>query len=405
MNTYRDCVVEMIYHIFNSSLISGPETLVFPALVQLKDKLKDQVQIILLRESRIPDEKQKHVVEYIEKLGLRYQIIPVHSRYDVQAIQKLTNILEQTIDLKVAHAHDVKPSMYLLRAAQKIRNRAFTIISTHHGVRARSGLINRLYEIYYARFILPAFDRVLTVCTSDKVTLVKRGLHPNQVEIHLNGVTRIKVSSSERAVKQQQIRQSWNLGTAPGAFIFGVAARLETEKRHGLLLNVVQEIIRLAPHFEFVVVCFGRGALGDSLKQQTTKLGLSSCVLWKGYRAGLGDEFAGFDALLSVSRAEGLPINLIEAGWAATPIFASAVDGVKDLVSTEDLGALVPADEKPEIIANQIIQFANSLQSLEKKGRAFQQHVEKNFSQESWLQKLLEIYAETKVVNKSEARP
>ena len=51
----------MIFHIFNSSLISGPETLVLPALV----KFPQPVQILLLREKRIAAAKQNHVEDYL----------------------------------------------------------------------------------------------------------------------------------------------------------------------------------------------------------------------------------------------------------------------------------------------------------------------------------------------------
>ena len=51
---------QTILHVFNSSLISGPETLVMPALA----RSGWPVHILLLRESRVSDEKQKHVDDH-----------------------------------------------------------------------------------------------------------------------------------------------------------------------------------------------------------------------------------------------------------------------------------------------------------------------------------------------------
>ena len=378
----------MIYHIFNSSLISGPETLAMPALAEIKDN----AQIIWLREARVSDEKQKHVASYMESYGLTYHTIPVESRLDKHAVNMLKELLEKTANLEVAHAHDVKASFYLLKASKQIKNRKFQTVSTHHGVFARSGFVNKLYEKYYANFILPQLDRTLTVCSSDRLVLIKRGLKPAKVVAHLNGVTRNRISQGDRSKSQKKIREDWDLHVSDDTFVFGVAARLDHEKRHDLILNVAKELKTSHPNFKFVILCFGRGPLEGKLKERTKLLGLENNIQWRGYRSHLGQEFAGFDALLSLSSAEGLPINLIESGWAATPVFASNVNGVGDLVTAESLGTLVTVDEDVKAIAAKIVGFAASKEKLAQVGLNFQTHVEKNFSQAEWLKSLLEIY-------------
>lgn len=379
---------ELIFQIFNSSLISGPETLVFPALVELKDLVK----VILLKETRIAEEKQKHVLEYLNSLGLAYHVISIRSQFDRKSIQELAKLLENQQNLEIAHSHDVKASFYLLQASQKIKNRKFKMISTHHGVHARSGIRNILYEKFYTRFVLPNFDKTLVVCSSDKNILLQRGLSNEQVDIHLNGVTRKHISTENRLQMQKIIRKSWGVEPQNEQFIFGVVARLESEKRHHHLLKVIKHVTELAPQFNFQVLCFGRGSLQDSLIKKTEDLQLEKYISWMGYRSRLGEEFAGFDAIISLSQAEGLPINLIESGWAGTPVFATKVDGVPDLISKKEFGALVESDEKPKVIAQKLIEFASSLNALEAKGLAFQEHVERNFSQKMWLLKLIEIY-------------
>ncbi|MFN3454142.1 MAG: glycosyltransferase family 4 protein [Pseudobdellovibrio sp.] len=386
-----------IYHIFNSSLISGPETLVMPALV----KIKHQAEIVLLKESRVDEKKQKHVIEYIESLGLSYTVIPVNSRYDVEAINKISHFLEVNPHLEVAHAHDVKPSFYLLQAALKIKNRKFSIVSTHHGVHARSGFVNKLYAFYYERFVLPKFDLTLAMSSSDKRVLLSRGLSDEKTKVHLNGVTRTKISLEDRKRKQGSIRNSWGIKDSENVFLFGVAARLAEEKRHSLILDVASIMKDQHPEFKFKILCFGRGELESMLQEKTDKLNLQNEVLWMGYRAGLTEEFCGFDTLLSLSKAEGLPINLIEAAWAATPVFATRVDGVGDLMPSESLGGLVEVDESVAVVAQKILKFVESKEKLEQVGIAFQEHVEKNFSQERWLNDLLNIYSDLKIGKRS----
>lgn len=384
---------QTILHVFNSSLISGPETLVMPALACSGWP----VHILLLRESRVSDEKQKHVEEYLNQLKLSYTVILIDSRYDRQAIKKIKMYLENFSDLFVAHAHDVKASFYLLKATEKIVDRQFYIVSTHHGVYARSGFVVRLYELYYSHFLLPHFDRVLVVCTEDKKRLLHRGLSNELVEVHLNGVTRTEISLQQRALQQKKIRQLWNLPLAENSLILGVVARLDAEKRHSYILQVIAELKKIKPeNLNVQVFCFGRGALEEKLREQTVQLGLEKEMIWAGYRLGLGEQLSGFDALLSLSQAEGLPINMIEAGWAGTPVFASAVDGVKDLVTDDKMGQLISAAMRPELAAQKLLEFLVDKQELENKGYRFQENVKQNFSQDKWLSRLQEIYQQLK---------
>jgi glycosyltransferase involved in cell wall biosynthesis len=388
---------QTILHVFNSSLISGPETLVMPALA----RSGWPVHILLLRESRVSDEKQKHVEEYLTQLKLSYTVISIHSRYDRQAIEKIKMYLENFSDLRVAHAHDVKASFYLLKATEKIVDRQFYIVSTHHGVYARSGFIVRLYELYYSHFLLPRFDRVLVVCTEDKKRLLQRGLSDQLVEVHLNGVTRAEISLPQRSAQQKNIRQLWGLPLAENSLILGVVARLDAEKRHSYIMQVIVALKKIKPDsLNVQVVCFGRGALEEKLRQQAVQLGLEKEMIWAGYRLGLGEQLSGFDVLLSLSQAEGLPINMIEAGWAGTPVFASAVDGVKDLVTDNKMGQLIPSSLKPELAAQKLLEFLVDKQELENKGYRFQQNVKQNFSQEKWLSRLQEIYQQLKINSK-----
>jgi glycosyltransferase involved in cell wall biosynthesis len=53
----------------------------------------------------------------------------------------------------------------------------------------------------------------------------------------------------------------------------------------------------------------------------------------------------GADVFAMPSRAEGLPLSLLEAGSARVPIIASAVGGIPELVRHEVNGLLIPSDD------------------------------------------------------------
>ena len=386
----------MIVHVFNSTLVSGPETLVIPSL----PLLEKPATVVLLAESRRADESKK-VEDYVRRIGVPLRVITVRGRVDSAAIREFASVLN---DLKpsVVHAHDVKASTYLLKAAKQIKDRDFPIVSTHHGVRGRFGWKIKLYEWFYAKLVLPYFDRVLAVCTTDGELLRARGLQNSKVVVHLNGVDRPEVSQEARLATRTELHRAWNLeayGIPPDSIVIGFAGRLATEKRIDRILKLMSALQNRATLPRWDLVIFGIGPLGDSLKEQASALKLDQRVHWLGYRSGLGDEMSGFDLLLSLSDAEGLPINLVEAGWSGTPVFATKVDGNLDLIPSERYGILVSTEESEEQMADALASLIGDTSKRRSIGAAYQKRIKEHFSGAKWRKELLEIYSKIEKSN------
>lgn len=378
-----------VLHVFNSTIVSGPETLVIPALRGLREHGID-AQVTILTESRRAAESAR-VVAYARGLGLVTHDVPVRSRVDRDAIDTLARLIAATCPA-IVHSHDVKASTYTLKAARKLgKGKAPRIVSTHHGVRGRSGLRSKLYERFYARFVLPGFDRVLAVCTSDRGLLVARGLPMERTLAHRNGVDRPRVDESARERESARLRAEWRLeerGVRPGDLVVGFVGRIAPEKRIDRILKVAS----LVDRDDWKLVIFGTGPLEAELKAQARALGLGSKAVWMGYRAGVGAELAGLDALIAMSDAEGLPINLVEAGWAATPVLATAVDGILDLVPDPDHGTLVDVSADDAAFARELSELLSSAERRRRIGRNFQARVEREFSGRRWVADLAGIY-------------
>ncbi len=392
----------MIVHLFNSTLVSGPETLVIPALPSLGEDLGQTVEVWNLAELR-KDSAAEKPLAYAEGFGLKTRSFPVGSRWDWSTVRTLAQTLADSKPVLV-HAHDVKASLYLLLAqsfawiwcpseASKKRALRFT---THHGIHARNGRMVRVYEWIYRFFCLPFFDQILVVCSSDKDILTAQGLSGEKITVHLNGVDRSRVDPSLRPQLKAGIQQRWEERfqlSLKGKCVLGVAARLSPEKNHALILEALK--LLKEKNQDWVCLCFGVGHLLSELKQRTETLGLLKHVVWCGYENNLSEAMAGFDLLLSVSIGEGLPINLLEAGWAATPILAARVDGVNDLVP-EGHSELQQSGLPPKPTAAEVAQRLGELISnsplRDQLGTQFQKRVEETFSGTLWKKNLKNIY-------------
>lgn len=376
-------------HVFNSSLISGPETLVLPALA----KADFSSHILWLREVRAPVDKQKKVEQYLQVSGLTFSIVDITSRTGWQDFNKIAQKIIN-INPKFIHAHDVKASWMIRGAKFFLKSHPFKYLSTHHGVRARSGRFVKIYEQIYVHCILPGFDRTLTVCHSDSKLLLKRGLDSSQVKVHLNGVTRPLIAKEQKMSLQQNIRQQWQLKRLK-IFTIGVVARLAFEKRHDLIIKMALELKKQQPNFQ--ILFFGVGPLETYLQQLVKKLDLTEQIIFMGYRSEIPNEYAGFDLLLSLSAAEGLPINLIEAGWAGVAVGATLVDGVSDLLPDDKLALRWSTDVTPQQVASDIFGLINNPEYLALLGDNFQIWTSQNFNQDRWLQNLKQHYIEVSV--------
>ncbi len=380
----------MITHVFNSSIVSGPETLVIPAL----NSLEKEVSIVFLVETRQWEQAQKPI-EYAKNLGHKVYPVSVRKRWDKQAFQELRDVLDK-IKPSIVHAHDVKASVYLRQATLVRPGFKASLVSTHHGAAYRKGKI-RLYEEYYVRFILPHFDKVLCVCEIDRKSIIRRGVPEEKVFIHLNGTDRLRVEPEEKKKIAHEIRARWKQ-LVPGlpdpdkAIFLGAVARLSPEKRHDRMLHVLQFLHSSHRTLRPILLCFGTGAEEGRLRALAWQLGMEDHVFWMGYSPTVSNEMAGFDLVLSLSDGEGIPISLLEAGWAGTPVVATEVGGIPDLISSHEYGLLVRREHRNAEIAWSVQDMLLNRPKMKQVGHAFQARVMSKFSQKAWLARLNEIY-------------
>lgn len=383
----------MIVHLFNTGVVSGPERLVLPALADARERF----MIVNLLETRLTRADGADPLRALsESLGLRYAAVPVEGRWDRAAIRRLSALLEE-LRPELVHAHVGKASVYLARARRGL-NAPPPIVSTHHGVRGLPDWKTRLYELAYRRFFLRSFNRVLCVSTEDFETIRRSGIDAGKLRLHRNGVDGLKIEPARRAEARAKIRAAWlpRETASENLFLFGVVGRLSAEKGHDRLLRVLSRLEKIGAARDWSCLVFGRGEREAALRETAERLGLARRMVWMGYRDDVGRELAGLDLVLSFSKAEGLPINLIEAGWAGTPVMSTLVGGVKDLIPDPSFGVEVAPDEPDAESARRIAELLTEAgrADLAARGRRLQERVAADFSRARWLARLREIYAE-----------
>jgi len=144
------------------------------------------------------------------------------------------------------------------------------------------------------------------------------------------------------------------------------------------------------------ILILGNGILKDQVEQYINKNNLSALVQLKNFVDSheVPKILNKIKLLVISSYSEGLPNRLLEAMACGTPVLATPVGGIPDLVKEGETGFLLKSNN-PEHIAERIIELLNKPDILEKVSINAYNYVRENFSfektLESWQRILQEI--------------
>jgi glycosyltransferase involved in cell wall biosynthesis len=131
----------------------------------------------------------------------------------------------------------------------------------------------------------------------------------------------------------------------PKSFVVGFVGRLSPEKN----IPVLIECAKMMPDISFVIV--GDGPQDGPLKIIAKEL---KNVFFVGRKNDLEKWYPAFDVLMLPSLMEGMPLVILEAMSAGTPVIASDVGAIVELVLDGITGNLVWNPNNPGLFASSI---------------------------------------------------
>ena len=147
------------------------------------------------------------------------------------------------------------------------------------------------------------------------------------------------VSAQERA----RARARWNV--TPDEPVLAFVAALTVEKGHALLLEAfatlqTPEFRKQLPHCRLLLA--GDGVLRTTLERQAATLHISKSVIFAGFVADVREIYAACDLFMFPPEEEGGGTSLLDAMACGLPVIASASGGIKEIVSDQENGLLLP---------------------------------------------------------------
>jgi len=145
-----------------------------------------------------------------------------------------------------------------------------------------------------------------------------------------------------------------SLGFPENQLLIGSVGQLTPRKGQLELIKAFAEVAKEFPNVALLIVgaaLFNRDfEYAESLKQTSDNLGISDRVRFIGQREDVPALMRAFDLVVVNSRAEPFGLTVVEGMASGTPVLATAVDGVKEIVEHDRSGWLVDALDQKALV-------------------------------------------------------
>jgi len=170
----------------------------------------------------------------------------------------------------------------------------------------------------------------------------------------------------------------------------GAIGRLTKQKGFDIL---IQALAQLPTEIRYQCSIAGTGQQAVMLQELIERFKLSDKVKLVGHQADVPAFFKSLDVLIVPSRWEGLGLVVLEAGAAGVPVIASAVDGIKEIITHQVNGYLIPPGDIKKWVDNLAeILSGNQSQQLSMWAVNLQQRVQDNFFIDQTVQSYQQVY-------------
>lgn len=277
----------------------------------------------------------------------------------------------------IVHVH-LFPAQYFAVFANILNSGSSKLIFTEHNT-SNTRISNKLFRPI-EKFIYKRFARV--VCITEQVRSIYKdylGTHKNLVLIN-NGVDITKISSAEM-IPRNEIHPSLRPGDQ---LVLQVSAfRIQKDQP-----TLIRAMLYLPNHFKLLLV--GSGEKLAECRQLVNELHLGEKVFFLGQRMDISQLLKQVDIAVLSSHWEGFGLVSVEAMASGTPLVASDVPGLRDVV--KDAGLLFKTGDYIRLseIIKTLAEDPDYARSIAKKGyeRALQFDIHK------MVQKHIELYQE-----------
>lgn len=206
---------------------------------------------------------------------------------------------------------------------------------------ARQGLVLCKKKLKYELGFRYLTDGLIVNSASVRDTYLSYGwFKEHQIGIIHNGVS---VTPDTPLFDVQRI-----VPQAESRMMILTAGRLDPQKGFMNLLEVAKRAKAMNRSWIFVIA--GEGPLKNQIEDRIADYGISDTVRLIGFQSEIRSLMKSSDVFILPSRFEGMPNVVMEAMAEGTPVVASDVNGIKELMIDGETGYLVSPDNTDDFV-------------------------------------------------------
>lgn len=326
------------------------------------------------------------LAEKLKRVGVRTIPIPeldrdVNILRDIASLRAIIHILKKERP-DVLHLNSSK--MGLLGALAGRLTEVPRIVFTAHGwpFNEDRSLIQRAAFRMLAMLTIILSHHTIAVSRALADALVPRA--QRKVTVIHNGV------APERYLEKQLARSALVPSYTKDEFWFGTIAELHPIKGLSYAIDAFQQHVRKSPSARYIII--GDGEDRAKLQALIEHSGAGDRIHLVGFRDNAVQFLRAFDVFVLPSLSEGLSYAILDAGTAETPVIASRVGGVPEIIKNDESGILVPPRDT-EQLARAFERVENDSPLREAFAKTLHAQVTKNFSQKAMLEKTVKEYS------------
>lgn len=303
---------------------------------------------------------------------------------NLKAIEQMKKLLNDE-KYDIVHCHTPMGGVVTRIAAKEARKNGTKVFYTAHGFHFFKGSPLLNWIVYYpVEKWLSKYTDVLITINKEDYEYAKKFKAKRVERIDGIGVDdrRFKFNVSEE--EKEHLRKEFGINSKD--IVLTYVAELIPRKNQFLMIDAMKEIVNKTPNVKLLLV--GTGILKEEYENKIKEFGLENNVILTGYRKDVPKIFRITDIVVSTSKQEGLPINLVEAQMSGLPVIATNVRGNNEVVKNSENGYLV---ESKDDLMEKIILLSNDKKTKERMSKKALEN-SKKYTLEKALNQMIEIY-------------
>ncbi|GAA0604790.1 glycosyltransferase family 4 protein [Virgibacillus siamensis] len=322
------------------------------------------------------------LLERAQRAGINTVHFANRIKMSIPLLQKMKNYIKRE-QIDIIHTHGPRANVYanLLK-----KMTPFTWVATVHSDPFHDFMGKGTYGNFLSRVnvhVLKNSDQIIAISEAFRTNLIQAGFRDKRIVTALNGI------DFNKNLPRPASRQDY--GFSKDDFIIVMVARLEPIKGHDIALKAFSELA--AKHPECQLVLLGEGSQLTRLKLLANDLNISKNVHFFGHQQQVDTFYQIADITMLTSFSESFPLVLLESARANTPVIATDVGGVGQLIQGKKHGWKVPPGDPQQLhramLDALLLKKKGMLQLI---GEELFTHASGKFSVQSFAEEIYNVY-------------